>query len=126
LDQDGINYIGSLCPWDLKTQICEAEYWIYQSDYLETYCISAVEMMLGKVKIITNGAGNLKNIIGEGDRGTMIDNNPATIIDTLVGEVNDKTVAVKMNSKMDKAYVWAMTQTWDVRAHQWLQMFNER
>lgn len=126
LDQDGINYIGSLCPWDLKHQISEAEYWIYQSDYLETYCISAVEMMLGRVKLITNGAGNIKNIIGGGDRGTMIDNNPDTIIDTLVREVSDKTLAYKMNKKMDEAYAWAMTQTWDVRAHQWLQMFNER
>ena len=83
-------------------------------------------MMLGRVKLITNGAGNIKNIIGEGDRGTMIDNNPDTIIDTLVRENSDKTLAYKMNKKMDEAYAWAMTQTWDVRAHQWLQMFNER
>ncbi len=126
MDQDGIVYIGSLCPWDLKTQICEAEYWLYQSDYLETYCISAVEMMLGRVKIISNGSGNIKNIMGDGDRGTMIDNNPDTIIDILNTETNDKTLAYTMNKKLDDARVWAMTQTWDIRAHQWLLMFNER
>ena len=126
LDQDGINYIGSLCPWDLKTQICEAEYWIYQSDYFETYCISAVEMMLGKVKLISNGAGNIKNIMGNGDRGTIIDNNPDTIVDTLVRENNDKTFAYKMSSKLDVAYNWAMTQTWDVRAQQWILKYTNK
>ena len=76
--------------------------------------------MLGRVKIITNGTGNLSNIIGNGDRGTIIDNNPDTIIDTLVRENNDKTFAYKMSSKLDVAYNWAMTQTWDVRAQQWI------
>ena len=78
--------------------------------------------MLGRVKLITNGAGNIKNVIGNGDRGTIIDNNPDTIVNTLMRENNDKTFAYEMNSKLDSAYNWAMTQTWDVRAHQWLNL----
>ena len=80
----------------------KAEYWIYQSDYLETYCITALEMMMARVKIITNGTGNIINLMNGGDNGTIIDNNPDTIIDTLKNDIDDRTTAMRMFKCLDK------------------------
>ncbi len=124
IEQDGIEWLGSLSPKRLKQEQYKAEYWIYHSDYLETYCITAVEMMMAKVKLLTNGAGNIKNIIGMGERGMLTDDNPATIKETLIRDVNDKTFAMKWSKQTDKAYNWAVKQTWDIRVNEWLDLIN--
>ena len=124
IEQDGIEWLGSLNPKRLKQEQLKAEYWIYHSDYLETYCITAVEMMIAKVKLLTNGTGNIKNIIDNGGRGMMIDDNPDTIKEYLIRDVNDKTFAMKWSKQTDKAYKWAVKQTWDIRVNEWLNLID--
>ena len=102
----------------------KAEYWIYQSDYLETYCITALEMMMARVKIITNGTGNIINLMNGGDNGTIIDNNPDTIIDTLKNDIDDRTTAMRMFKCLDKAESFARENNWDVRVNEWLEMID--
>ena len=124
IKQDGIEWLGSLSPKRLKQEQYKAEYWIYHSDYLETYCITAVEMMIAKVKLLTNGTGNIKNIIDNGGRGMMIDDNPDTIKEYLIRDVNDKTFAMKWSKQTDKAYKWAVKQTWEIRVNEWLNLID--
>jgi len=124
VEQDGIEWLGALSPKRLKEEQYKAEYWIYQSNYLETYCITAVEMMIAKVKLLTNGTGNIKNIIGMGERGMMIDDNPATIKEMLIRDVNDRTFSRQWSKQTGKAYNWAVKQTWDIRVKQWLNLIN--
>ena len=117
---DGVNWQGSRSPSDLKVEIAKSEYWIYVSDYIETYCISALEMMMGKVKIITNGTGNIKNLIDNGDRGVICDMNPDTIIETIMN-TSDDTWEIKTNN----AYKWAIEQSWENRVNEWIQLINK-
>tara|TARA_B100000787_G_scaffold10994_2_gene8217 strand:- start:1121 stop:2236 length:1116 start_codon:yes stop_codon:yes gene_type:complete len=124
IEQDGIEWLGSLSPKVLKQEQYKAEYWIYQSKYLETYCITALEMMMANVKLLTNGTGNIKNIIGQGGRGTMIDDNPATINEYMLRDVNDKTFSRKWSKQTVNAKRWAMKQTWDIRVNEWLDLIN--
>ena len=124
IEQDGIEWLGSLNPKRLKQEQLKAEYWIYHSDYLETYCITAVEMMIAKVKLLTNGAGNIKNIIDKGGRGMMIGDNPATIGEYLTRDVEDKTFAMKWSKQTNKAYKWAVKQTWNTRVNDWLNLID--
>ena len=93
IEQDGIEYLGALSPKRLKEEQYKAEYWIYQSEYLETYCITGVEMMISNTKLLTNGPGNIKHIVGMGERGMLINNNPATIKEMLLRDVNDRSFA---------------------------------
>mgnify|MGYP003705899253 FL=1 len=119
-----VEWKANLCPLDLKREIAKAEYWIYCSDYVETYCISALEMMMGKVKIITTGTGNLLSLIGSGNRGEICDMNPDTVINKLV-EDNVSSIFSKYSNKVDKALRWATKENWDNRVNEWIKMINE-
>lgn len=116
-----VNWQGNRCPKDLKTEIAKAEYWIYSSDYTETYCITALEMMMGRVKIITNGTGNLKNLVTK-NRGTLVgDNNADEIIEAIIADKINPAIA---GGKLNNAYDFASGQNWDVRVQEWLKLIK--
>ena len=125
-----VKWLGSLNPLDLKTEIAKSEYWIYLSDYFETYCISALEMMMGKVKIITTAPGNILNLIDEGDRGEWINSSislnisPNKALGMLVKDQKDKNYNKQLNDKVLKAYKWAQTQNWKNRVNKWHKMLT--
>ena len=119
-----VNWQGNRCPRDLKREIAKAEYWIYMSDYVETYCISALEMLMGEVKCITTGTGNIKNIITP-NRGEICDMNPDTVKEILIRNNTDKEYSDKWNNKSIKAKLWAETQNWNERAIEWSNLINE-
>ena len=115
-----VNWQGNRCPKDLKTEIDKAEYWIYSSDYTETYCITALEMMMGRVKIITNGAGNIKNLVTQ-DRGTLVGNNANEIIEAIIMDKINPEIAT---GKLDNAYEFAAGENWNVRVQEWLNLIK--
>ena len=65
-----VHYLGSLNPSDLIRQIKSSEWWIYPSQYPETYCITALEMMMGRVKVLSSDTGNLKDLLK--DKSTLV------------------------------------------------------
>ena len=73
-------------------------------------------MMMGNVKIITNGTGNLKNLVND-KRGTIVEINTDEIIETIVDDNNNPG---KLTSKLAHAYAFARNQNWDVRVKEWL------
>lgn len=60
---DGVEFVGALPPSRLYDEIGKSEYWVYPSYYDETFCITALEMMMGGVKIISSDTANLKNLL---------------------------------------------------------------
>ena len=121
-----VQWLGSLSPKELRKQQSKSEYWIYASDYLETYCITALEMMLQKVKIITNGTGNIKSLIDDGERGIMIDEiDPDLILEYLVGDTQSRLLSYKWNQMAENAYEWAKEQSWDNRVKEWIKLIQE-
>lgn len=120
-----VEWKANLCPLDLKREIAKAEYWIYCSDYVETYCISALEMMMGKVKIMTTGTGNIMSLIGSGDRGEICTMNPDTVIDDLLNDINKPLYNTRQTNKVNKALRWATKENWDNRVNEWIEMINE-
>ena len=120
-----VEWKANLCPLDLKREIAKAEYWIYCSDYVETYCISALEMMMGKVKIMTTGTGNIMSLIGSGDRGEICDMNPDTVINNLLNDINKPLYNTRQTNKVNKALRWAKKENWDNRVNEWISLINE-
>jgi len=118
---EGVNWQGNRCPNDLKREIQKAEYWVYASNYTETYCISALEMMLGNVKIITNGAGNIKNLVND-KRGTIVGIDADEIIKTIVDDNNNPG---KLTSKLAHAYAFARHQNWGIRVKEWMELIGK-
>ena len=120
-----VTWLGALNPTQLKIEQFKAEYWIYASDYLETYCITALEMMMAGVKILTNGPGNIKHLINKGTRGELIENNPDLIIETLLKDVEDEGFHRNWNCKNNEAWTWARKQNWENRVDEWLSLIQE-
>ena len=120
-----VEWKANLCPLDLKREIAKAEYWIYCSDYVETYCISALEMMMGKVKIMTTGTGNILSLIGSGDRGEICTMDPDSVINDLLNDINKPLYNTRQTNKVNKALRWAKNENWDNRVNEWIKMINE-
>ena len=121
---EDVEWVGSKNPLDLKMEIAKAEYWIYLSDYFETYCISALEIMMGKVKIITTAPGNISNLIDKGNRGILLSppySQPSEVLNILIQDSNENKPT---NTKILKAYEWAQTQNWENRTNEWCKMLN--
>ena len=119
-----VEWKANLCPLDLKREIAKAEYWIYCSDYVETYCISALEMMMGKVKIMTTGTGNIMSLIGNGDRGEICTMDPDTVINDLLNDINKPIYNTRQTNKVNKAATWARNENWDNRVNEWIEMID--
>ena len=79
---------------------------------------------MGKVKCITNGTGNIKNIITP-NRGEIVDMNPDTVKNILVKDVTDKIFNEEWNSKTETSKMWAMEQNWGNRVMEWNEMINK-
>ena len=82
-------------------------------------------MMMGGVKILTNGTGNIKNLIGNGVRGEMIDTiDPDAVSDILLRDKKDIEFNNRWMMKTKIAQRWAQTQNWDDRVKQWINLIN--
>ena len=119
-DLEGVEWLGAQPPYKLRALIAQSEYWIYSSEYNETYCISALEMMAGRVKILTNGTGNIKNLVKDG-RGILITQglDIERIGDILLKDIEDKAFAYKWAKRVETAYEWVKEQSWENRAKEW-------
>ena len=126
VDYDDVHFLGNLSPSELYKNIKMSEYWVYPSVYNETYCITALEMMLGGVKIISTDTGNLKSLLST--RGGVVESDVPTgviiqsILDTL--EFLEERVEVQSNY-LQNAYNYASNQTWTNRFTDWYSMITE-
>lgn len=93
----------------LATECLSSTYWVYPTVFLETYCITAHEMMAARVLCIYHSIGALTEVIG--DRGIAINN---LNDDLYVNAVRDHYLN-KFDTKdiLDRAQQWAAENNWD-------------
>ena len=121
-----VRWLGNLSPDELYKQIKSAEYWIYPSNYEETYCITALEMMMGRVKIISTDTGNLKSLLNgkaaivRSDTDKDIQYN--TFLSTFQMLQED---TINSYTYLDTAEDFARTQNWETRYHDWIDMIDD-
>ena len=116
---DGVHFVDNLPPSELYKLINSAEYWLYPSKYDETYCITALEMMMGEVKILSTDSGNLLNLL-QGKAHIVSD------INYFFDEfkyLHKNTALQSLNLKNAKLY--AEKQNWNVRFQSWMQVIEE-
>ena len=128
----GVTWLGALPPKKLYEQISKSEYWVYPSKYPETYCISAVEMMLGGVKICSTNTGNLDALLnGRGaifDSGQMIGDIQTDMVNAVMRDNgachDDKAYHYKWYKQTMENKKWVMEQTWENRVHEWIMVLE--
>ena len=117
---DDVHFLGSLSPTKLYETIKSAEYWLYPSQYNETYCITALEMMACGVKIISTNTGNLKNLLN--NRGAVVDSNggESIITKTILDTLEFTSARPELQSDyLNSARNYAESQTWERRYSEW-------
>lgn len=61
---DGVTFYGSLAQKELYSLMAKCQIWYYPTDYEETFCITAVEMMAHGVLPVTSLKASLSEVVG--------------------------------------------------------------
>lgn len=101
---------------ELAVEIQKSEYWLYPTEFTETYCISALEMQAGRVHCIYRKLAGLESTVGE--RGIAVDFDPTNTSNDIHYLNAIKEVERGKFNKLDEAEAWARTQTWDAIGEQ--------
>ena len=110
-----INYLGKLNTNELYNLMKNAEYWLYTCTWLETSCITAMEMLMNEVICLYYPIAGLNDTIGE--YGIKIKEGEE--IDTIINLSREKKEQLKKNGKE-----YALTCSWENRAEQWSNMLG--
>ena len=110
----------------LSEKFNEADVWLYPTDFLETYCMSALEAQLGGCLCIYTPVGALVDTVG--DRGYVLpkvdeDGFYERALEQILRLLNSPEVVKEYR---EKARLWAETQTWPNIVNQWVQLFGSK
>jgi glycosyltransferase involved in cell wall biosynthesis/GR25 family glycosyltransferase involved in LPS biosynthesis len=122
---DYIYYGGALANELLVKEFQKAEIWFYPTNWLETYCISALEAQMAGCVCVCSNIGALINTVG--NRGVLLksplysDQYKYEAINAVVSLLKDEN---RKKMMADAAKKWATEQTWENRTDEWLQLFK--
>lgn len=108
-----IRHLGQLNPAQLYAEMGAAEYWLYPTDWPETSCITAMEMLMSGVICLYYPVAGLTDTMGS----CGIQVAPGTEVDTL--RVLDKDDAIKTVLRQ-RGRAYAESCSWANRAQQWV------
>jgi len=109
-----IRHLGQLSPSQLYAEMGVAEYWLYPTDWPETSCITAMEMLMSGVICLYYPVAGLTDTMG----GCGIQVAPGTEVETLCRITSDETQQAKQR---EQGRAYAEGCTWAHRAQQWIQ-----
>ena len=103
----------------VSIELLKSDIWLYPTTFLESYCITALEAMASKCLVATVKYGGLGNIV-EG-KGVLceypIEDNVDDLIKKLFMVIDRPSLK---NHLIEKAYNWAINQTYDKLAKEWV------
>ncbi len=112
----------------LAREYLQSDVWLYPTYFQETYCITALEAQLARCLCVYSGLAGLTDTVG--NRGIVLNSSPTNQLEELTGEVvrkldlvldsrgDDKKTSLK-KSFLDRAYNWALQQTYSGLADDW-------
>lgn len=124
LKSEGVTDMGSVSKSELYAAMAKATYWMYITQYDETFCITALEMQMSNVLCITSDQAALDFVVDSGikiptkDYETMF-NDAVKILTSLRNYPNLKAKAIKDAKERAKTF------TWDSVAKIWHDMLTQ-
>jgi glycosyltransferase involved in cell wall biosynthesis len=117
--QNRIGIMGAVSPSKLYELLIQMEIWFFPSQFLETSCVSAMEMLLTGVACFYYPIGGLPNTIG--DNGFPIKEGQE-ILPLLDYYRKSDTERAQFRSK---GQAYAQQQTWEARGKQWIELLHK-
>jgi glycosyltransferase involved in cell wall biosynthesis len=115
-----VKYFGKISHAELFNKMMETEYWVYPTDFPETFCMLALEAQLAGCKCISSNSGAIPETLG--DRGIILDNASATVQDWI-------SAILEMKTRPQQFFInnidYASTQTWESRAKMWSEKISQ-
>ena len=104
MNTKGIFNVGRL-PEEVFLEECKkANFWYYPTNFTETFCITAVQMMLNGIIPIYSNVGALSNVIG--DAGIVLDEkNTLTTIVKMFDQEDKRNQLIKKGIEKSKTYI---------------------
>jgi glycosyltransferase involved in cell wall biosynthesis len=111
-----IRLLGSLNNNELYKEMCISEYWLYPTNWSETSCITALEMLMAEVICIYYPVAGLVNTMDQ--YGLPIQENDE--INTLVSLTAEKKSELRKNGRM-----YAESCSWENRSKLWISLIRD-
>jgi tetratricopeptide (TPR) repeat protein len=124
-EMDYVHLHPRLKQEEISKELLKSDVWLYPTDFEETYCISALEAMASGCLVATTRLAGLITTVG--DRGIMVD--PPISLKEKRDVLLNKLFYVMDHPSIKKRYVdkakdWAMKQTYENLAREWVTMFK--
>ena len=116
LKDSGVTDMGSVSKQELYSAAQKATYWLYLSDYEETFCITALEMQMNGVLCIVSDKAALPSVVRD---GVII---PSTDYDAMFNMAVDVLADIDIelkNKALRNAKITASQRTWDEAGRAW-------
>lgn len=114
-----IEHLGRLNPAQLYAEMSTAEYWLYPTNWAETSCITAMEMLMSGVICLYYPVAGLTDTMG----GCGIQIAHGSEIQTLIDTAHDEGAKEALR-KQGRAY--AESCSWKTRANAWHQLVFQK
>jgi len=92
-----------------------AEYWLYPCNFIETFCLTALEAAITKTLAITTDLGALRETVG--DRGILAPRDQ--LIEKLFKHMESPELTL-----IEKNYNWAKKLSWDAQTKKFLEIIK--
>jgi FkbM family methyltransferase len=118
---DNVKYMGKLIKPDLYLLMSTCEYWFYPTNFNETSCITAMEMLMSEVVCIYYPMGGLVNTMSEyGIQVQVKEGEEGEEIQTIV-ELSESTPFAETRKKelRERGKEYAMSCDWKNRSKMW-------
>lgn len=129
-EKSGIIWKGRVPPDELAEALYRANFWAYPTDFLETFCISAIQAQAAGVIPITSYLGALKENIAF--KRNMVEGWPSNVtyqreflgvLDDII--TNEPLGDVLRRDARKKGRQLAESYTWDKVFERWLNLFED-
>jgi hypothetical protein len=126
---EGVTHHGGVSQSVLLQKIKESEYWLYTTNFSETYCITALEMQFSRVLCVATNLAALQNTVDDRgilfnipDEGYDSEEYKNLALDSFFKVYEDED---RKQDLLNKAEKWAREQTWENRAKELSNHFVE-
>lgn len=112
---------GNLKQLDLYKELASAAVWLYPTWFLETFCITALEMLALGVYPITRRLGGLSDTLKEAEslgRATLLDHGAET--DKMVGAYANAVIQAVNERKWERVSLDLNKHSWAAVAQEWI------
>ena len=110
---------------EISIEMMKSDVWLYPTNFLETYCITALEAQASKCLCVATDLAALNNIIG--DRGILVkgsieeESTQNKLLEELFIVLDDP---IKKQNLIESGYKWAIKQDFSYITNKWQDLFN--